>query len=917
MYEQAAENLVRHWDGTRIDKLVRTVNRATSQGPDGLSAPMLRVMVSEDPALKAVNPRLRDALATLMQRFALGHIPVSARPHLVRARLVPIPKPLGGTRPIAIGNLLRRQLGRLLAQDAAQTAQQHLAPFQFGVAVPGAAEQMCHSVRAAVEAGGDNVMVAQFDFANAFNDSSRATLLTALRAHFPGLVPYFELCYRSPADLLALLLDVVLESAWGVQQGDPLGTLFYAVLQQPLLVRLHAAGVAAASQAVAATAAAAGADTAAAIPVVAAPESAAAQGTVLAFADDSVVLGTPAFVLAVMREAAVQAPPAADTTPEQDAKLRADVTSPLVRLNPSKCWVWAPTNSALARFDALHSAAPLPDFMNVGGRGGVKVAGPREGITLMGVPIGAEKWEKEQLREYMAKEVAPALSRLAAVDHVQSELLILRQCITSKVGHVTRLVPPASTEEFTAAFDMALRGALERIMLQRLPPRAWEAAQDPLRHGGMGLRSASGTRSHAWLAAWSHTVAQSSQAAQSPYLRAALAPFFDGRMAAPDARLARPAWLCSLQDAWASWEVDTLETRERSGQPAGVPPTVWDLGSQGPLSQHQFSTPALQELFDRKVDAAAAAGDVAQLCRLRSTMHVPSLLMAYPSSPALSLTSEQMRTTLRYRLDLVDPDTVACIPPGEASVPCTLQSASAPGPCGLPIRAHAHHYHNCRQSTLYVNTHSSTQHIMGSMFRAAGLQAYVEVPVVGCNDRKKMDLLMPDARRGATRALAVEVKVGFTAGRQDEEISHGCARTGAVGSDGLQHFLEKERDAREQWKLLLEEDRMDLEVVAVNDHGRLSPNTHRLIREAARLANSRRGVRENDFVLMWTALITLAVLRTVADEVALAKRLQHKPGRRSRGVYDSGAGQAFAGFLRDGGAGPLNRSADRGGGRGA
>ncbi len=79
----------------------------------------------------------------------------------------------------------------------------------------------------------------KLDFRNAFNSISREVVLDQVSRHFPQLLPWVSWCYRQPSDLIFGSLDP-LASAEGVQQGDPLGPLLFALALHPLAERLSA-----------------------------------------------------------------------------------------------------------------------------------------------------------------------------------------------------------------------------------------------------------------------------------------------------------------------------------------------------------------------------------------------------------------------------------------------------------------------------------------------------------------------------------------------------------------------------------------------------------------------------------------------------------------------------------------------------
>ena len=75
------------------------------------------------------------------------------------------------------------------------------------------------------------------DLSNAFNCVDRKCFLEQCRQHFPSLAPWAEWCYAEPSRLRFGELPP-LSSESGVQQGDPLGPLLFALAIQPILRQL-------------------------------------------------------------------------------------------------------------------------------------------------------------------------------------------------------------------------------------------------------------------------------------------------------------------------------------------------------------------------------------------------------------------------------------------------------------------------------------------------------------------------------------------------------------------------------------------------------------------------------------------------------------------------------------------------------
>ncbi|GAV01249.1 hypothetical protein RvY_11989 [Ramazzottius varieornatus] len=111
--------------------------------------------------------------------------------------------------------------------------EEQVRPEQVGCGTRGRAEAAVHAVRCFLEEGRDESQVLlKRDFKNAFNTIHRDVLLRFIRDSLPKYFLFAWQSYRYPSKLL--LGQHTLESARGVQHGDPLGPLLFCVLIQKL-----------------------------------------------------------------------------------------------------------------------------------------------------------------------------------------------------------------------------------------------------------------------------------------------------------------------------------------------------------------------------------------------------------------------------------------------------------------------------------------------------------------------------------------------------------------------------------------------------------------------------------------------------------------------------------------------------------
>ena len=215
-------------------KAIMSFPATSAAGPSGLKATHLKEAVcctSPTSAERALN-----AWTNLANLFVGGHAPMEIYSMLCGANLFALNKKSGGIRPIAVGEVFRRLVAKCASAVTRSMANSYLVPLQLGVATRGGCEAIVHSANQLLQEFPD-IWTLSIDFENAFNTINRTKMLQAVRNHLPQLSAIAEACYGSTAPLLHFNGESI-ASCTGVQQGDPLGPLFFAITLQPVLQRI-------------------------------------------------------------------------------------------------------------------------------------------------------------------------------------------------------------------------------------------------------------------------------------------------------------------------------------------------------------------------------------------------------------------------------------------------------------------------------------------------------------------------------------------------------------------------------------------------------------------------------------------------------------------------------------------------------
>ena len=390
-----------------------------------------------------------------------GVVPPEAAMYLYGARLVPLAKKQGGTRPIAVMNGIVKAAAGAAAKMLGQSVRSEFKGLQYCLE-RGANERIAHQVRALLRKHPDWVCIL-VDISNGYNTLSRAAVRRALRKR--GLwryMGYFDSVYGEAAQLLLRGADGTIR--WvkrevGVGQGDPIATLAYAIAT---IDALKAAAMTTA-------------------------RNGECAGAVFGQIDDVTLVGPRGWVMDALRQFHQAIDKGKTGLSFKLEKTRAYSPDGGFTIDDMEDYIPAlPTEDSLPTADEGEGPALTLEAECQRVQALREKCVPRDGVVVLGVPVGTPDYEKQQALAKV-RATKPFLERLKLLQHTQVKLLMLRHCAVGLVAHLARGMPSARVEDALKLHDgQVMTAAIHMLEFPDSALLRQELAM-PLAYGGLAL----------------------------------------------------------------------------------------------------------------------------------------------------------------------------------------------------------------------------------------------------------------------------------------------------------------------------------------------------------------------------------------------------------------------------------------------
>ena len=190
---------------------------------------------------KQVGKDLREQLAEFAKKISIEVLDPATLEAYTACRLIPLDKDPGNPelqiRPIGVGEVLRRIIGKTISWSLNSEMQQASGPLQVSTGLKGGAESAIHSMKKIFDDEATDAIIL-VDAANAFNRLNMDVALHNMQYICPPFATVLINTYRVPARLF-IVNGGEITSSEGTTQGDTLAMSFYGLSTKPILEQLQ------------------------------------------------------------------------------------------------------------------------------------------------------------------------------------------------------------------------------------------------------------------------------------------------------------------------------------------------------------------------------------------------------------------------------------------------------------------------------------------------------------------------------------------------------------------------------------------------------------------------------------------------------------------------------------------------------
>ena len=198
-------------------ELIRKVALKTrgGAGPSGLDGDGWKRLLTSN-SFEKESSDLCSAIATLARLLCTNVQTPTSLNALLACRLIPLNKN-PGLRPVGVGEVLRRIIGKSVASILKSDVKQAVGSLQVCAGQDAGCEAAVHAIHRIFDQD-ESEAVLLIDASNTFNSVNRNVFLHNVKVICPSISKFVENCYQAPSRLF-VVGEIELSSAEGTTQG--------------------------------------------------------------------------------------------------------------------------------------------------------------------------------------------------------------------------------------------------------------------------------------------------------------------------------------------------------------------------------------------------------------------------------------------------------------------------------------------------------------------------------------------------------------------------------------------------------------------------------------------------------------------------------------------------------------------------